>query len=237
VSRAEPIGASRSGLSATIRVAAIDFYFNSWRLVPANLLWGAVFAIALVGIVIHPAGSLLVPLLALPTVGIYRIAALIARADAASFWDGLAAWRAFLVPALLLGTALAGCEAILLGNVVFGLASGSLSGWALATLAGWGLAASWILSWTLWPLLVDPRREDQSVRTRLRTAVALAVARPRRAIALGAAMFVFLAVSTVAFAALVSVSMAFAALVACREVLPAADRLEGRLADRGFADP
>ena len=218
-------------------MAAVDFYFNSWRLVPANLLWGAVFAIALLAIVMSPAGVLIVPLVALPTVGIYRIAALIARADAASFWDGLAAWRAFLVPALLLGTALAGCEAILLGNVVFGLGSGSVSGWALATLAGWGLAASWILSWSLWPLLVDPRRSDQSVRTRLSTAVMLAVARPRRAVALGAAMFVFMAVSTVAFAALVSVSMAFSALVACRDVLPAADRLEGRTTDRALAEP
>ena len=37
-----------------------------------------------------------------------------------------------------------------------------------------------------------------------------------------------LVVSTIAFAALLSISLAFVALLLCRYVLPTADRLEGR---------
>ena len=40
---------------------------------------------------------------------------------------------------------------------------------------------------------------------------------------------VVLIASAIAFAALITISVAFVALVACRYVLPAADRLEARL--------
>lgn len=230
VSRAEPVPAAPS-LGRALRSAASDFYFNSWRLVPANLIWGTAFLAIVIAASITPALVLLAPLLALPTVGIFRIAALITRGENVSFWDGLAAWRGYFAPTLLLGIGLAGCATVFATNVVLGLTSNNAIGWTLSTLAFWGLAATWVVGWTAWPLLVDPARRGQPIRARLRVAVLLVLAHPVRLLALGALLAVLLAASTVAFAALVSISVAFAALVACRYVLPAADRLEARLRD------
>ena len=51
--------------------------------------------------------------------------------------------------------------------------------------------------------------------------------------ALTLVLAVILAASTVVFAALLTVSVALCAFIACRYVLPAADRLEAQLARRG----
>ena len=64
-----PVPAPRLGRA--LRSAATDFYFNSWRLVPANLVWTAI----LVGVLALAAGVsalalFLVPLRVLPTGGI-----------------------------------------------------------------------------------------------------------------------------------------------------------------------
>jgi uncharacterized membrane protein YesL len=228
-SRAEPRVSASPGLRGALRDAVEDVYFNSWRLVPANVLWGATFVVLAVGVLATPFAIILVPLLALPTVGICRMAALAVRGGGVSFWDGFAAWRSLFVPTILLGTAITGCVAVLGSNLAAGLASGNLVGWALATLAFWGLIGTWIVGWTAWPLLVDPARADQPVRARLRLAVLLGVARPGRMLALGALLALIVAISTIAFAALLTISVAFAALLASRVVLPAADDLEARL--------
>lgn len=233
VSRADSIPGAAPGLGRAVRSAAVDFYFNSWRLLPANLLWGAVFLALLIGATMFPPFLLLTPVLALPTVGIFRIAALIARGESVSFWDGLAAWRTMLLPALVIGAVLVGCAAVFLTNIGLGLGSGNVLGWVLATLAGWGLVTTWVFGWTVWPLVLDPRRADVRIRSNVRTAALLVLAHPVRLAAMGALLAVLLVASTIAFAALVSISVAFAALVASRYVLPAADRLEQRLRDRG----
>jgi uncharacterized membrane protein YesL len=149
-----------------------------------------------------------------------------------SFWDGLAAWRTMFLPALVIGTTLVGCAAVFLTNIVLGLTSENVLGWVLATLAAWGLLATWVVGWTIWPLVVDPRRAALTVRSRVRIGLLLVLAHPVRLGAMGAVLAVLLAASTVAFAALVSISVAFAALIASRYVLTAADRLEQRLGDR-----
>jgi uncharacterized membrane protein YesL len=231
-SRAESIPAAAPGLGRAVRSAVVDFYFNSWRLVPANLLWGTVLLALLIGASMFPPVLLLTPALALPTVGVFRIAALIARGESVSFWDGLAAWRTMFLPALVIGTTLVGCAAVFLTNIVLGLTSENVLGWVLATLAAWGLLATWVVGWTIWPLVVDPRRAALTVRSRVRIGLLLVLAHPLRLGAMGAVLAVLLAASTVAFAALVSISVAFAALIASRYVLPAADRLEQRLSDR-----
>jgi hypothetical protein len=52
---------------------------------------------------------------------------------------------------------------------------------------------------------------------------------PLRLAALGAVAAVVSVVSTMAIAAIVTISVAYVALVSCRYVLPAADRLERRI--------
>jgi hypothetical protein len=230
-SRAEPIPALPSLRGAT-RAALTDFYFHSWRLLPANVLW-AVVALAIVALaILMPPLLVLVPFAALPTAGIFRIATRIVRGESVSFWDGIAAWRSDLRPSLALGTGLLGATIVLGFNVATGLLSDSLLGWAFATLAFWGLVATWLYAWVAWPILLDPARAAEPARERLRLAALLILAHPLRVGGLGLVLAVLIVVSAVAVVALMTVSVAYGALVSARYVLPAADRLEVRLAAR-----
>ena len=224
-------------LSGAARQALGDFFFNSWRLVAANVAWGVgVVAIGLIALTVPLLGLVLAPLLAIPTVGVYRLAALVARGEPASFWDAVEAWRAYAVPALAAGMGATVTAAVLGVNVVGGLLSGSALGWALATLAAWGLAVAWLVALAFWPLLTDPRRDGArqlaGLRPALRLAGLLVLAHPVRLAVLGLLALGILVASSVAFAALVTVSVAYVALLSSRYLLPAADRLEARLATR-----
>jgi len=216
-------------IGESVRAAAVDFYFNSWRLVPANLIWG-LGLILVVGLVFAwPLGSLIAMiLLGLPTAGIYRLAALIARDQPAAFGDSLSAWRQFLRPALIIAAAVVGITAVLTVNIVVGFTSADPFAWAVGTLAAWGLLATGTVALLAWPLVVDPLREGQPLIQRLQLASTLLLLAPLRVGALVVLMWAVFVVSAVLFAALLTVSIAFIALVTSRYVLPAADRIEGR---------
>ena len=217
-------------LRSALRAALTDFYFHSWRLLPANVLWTAVLLI-LVGLaILMPPLLILLPIAALPLAGIFRIATRIVRGRSVSFWDGMSAWRGEIRPALLLGAGLLAAATVLGFNLVTGILSDTLPGWAFATLAFWGLVGTWLFAWVAWPILLDPDRAAQTARERLRLAALLVLAHPVRVGALGLVLAVLLVVSTIAIVALVTVAVGFSALVASRYVLPAADRLESRLA-------
>jgi uncharacterized membrane protein YesL len=225
-----PVPPAAPRLGGALRGAAIDFYFNSWRLVPANLAWSAVLlAILALTAGLASLALLLLPLLALPTVGIYRLAVLITRGEPVALSDGFSAWRRFGAPALGLGTALLAAGTMFGVNVGLGLTRGDVAGWSLATLAFWGLAVVAMAACVAWPILVDPRRETLSTRARIRLALLLIVAYPVRFAALAVVLGLVVAISTVGFAALLTISVSYVALVAARYVLPAADRLQARL--------
>jgi hypothetical protein len=217
-------------LGGAVRVALQSAYYHSWRLLPANVVWAVTAIAVLVGTLVTPVGLLLLPVLALPTAGLFRISTRITRGASVSFWDAIDAWRVAVPSTLAIGAAILLGTLILGTNVVIGLGGASPISWALATLAAWGLLAGWLFVWTFWPILVDPARSDRSVVERARLAALLVLARPLRIAALAAFLGVFLVVSTVAIVALVTISMALSALIASRYVLPAADRLEMRLA-------
>jgi hypothetical protein len=223
------VGASRVAppaprLTRAIRASVSDFLANSWRLVLPNVVWGAglVGLLALIGI--SGAGFLLVPVLALPTVGIYRVAALIVREEPVSMADGFTAWRGFGLPALALGALLVAAVAVFGTNLLTGIQNSGVVGWSLATFAGWGLVATAIVTSVVWPLLVDPWRASMRLRDVLRLACLLAIAFPVRFGMLTACLVVFVALSTVAVVVLLSLAIGIAALIATRYVLPAADR-------------
>jgi uncharacterized membrane protein YesL len=197
--------------------------------VPANLVWGAALLATLFAASYWaPALLLLGPALALPTAGLFRLAALIARVDAVALRDAFVAWRAYARDALLTGTVLAVVTVVFLTNVAIGLSLRNIFGGVLAATAGWGLFVLLTAAVTFWPLLVDPRRAGMSLRDKVRLAAALVIAFPIRLGALVLLIALVLVLSTIFFAALVTVSVAFVALVASRYVLPAADRFEGR---------
>jgi hypothetical protein len=235
-SRAEPAPA-RTSLAGAFRAAASDLYFNSWRLLPANVIWSVVVLAMITMAMLAPPLVVLAPLAALPVAGLFRMTTRIVRGEAVSFWDAIDAWRHEVLATLGLGAALLVAIVVLGSNAITGLAAGTPLGWAFATLALWGLIATWLYAWMAWPLLADPARATRPIAERLRLAGLLVLASPGRIGWLGLLLAVFLVASAIAIVALVTVSVAFAALVAARYVLPAADRLEARLARRLEPDP
>ena len=211
-----------------MREAAADFYYNSWRLVPANLIWG----VLLLGLVTLSALwlplALLLALLAIPAAGLYRMAALIHRGAGTSFGDFLSAMVRWAGPALALGMGAMVLAFVFTANVFIGLEMGGVIGWGLSAFALYadiGLAMFLVAAW---PILTDPAREDLSLKHRLKLALVVNLARPGRMFALTFIIGALLVVSTVMFVALLTVSLAYVSLLATRYVLPAADRLEGR---------
>lgn len=238
MSRAEPLPRrSGAGLRSALKAAAVDFYYQSIRLVPANVLWGVtllgLLALAIGGGPLVPLVA--APLLAIPYVGVARLAVLTVRGRDVVLSDVWRAYREFGLVALGLGAVLTLASVLLASNVVIGASQAGLVGWAFATLAGAGLVAIWVLSFPLWLLLVDPERSERRRRDRLRLAVLLVLAAPGRTALLALVLAVLLALSTVAFAALLTISVAYANLVAARYLLPLADRLETWLAERAAA--
>jgi len=182
------------------------------------------------------AASLLTPLLglaawfllALPTAGIFRLAALIARGQPVALSDAIRAWRTFFAPALATGAVVGGAAVVLVFNIVAGFLSAELIGWAFATLALWGFAALIAVALAFWPLLVDPVRQSEPIRARIQLASAVALSSPARFAGLILVVSIITVISAILFAALLSVTVAYVAVVMSRYVLPAADRLEGR---------
>jgi hypothetical protein len=175
-----------------------------------------------------PIAIVFLVLLSLPTAGIFRLAALIARDRPVGLIDSLSAWRQFGRRALAVGAAIALIVVVLAVNTLVGATSLNVVGWAFATAAAWGLVIVASAAFALWPLLLDPLREDQSLRSLMTLAGAVVFSAPLRYALLMALVAIILIASTVAFAALISVSVSFVALLTARYVLPAADRLEGR---------
>jgi hypothetical protein len=213
-------------LRSAFRAAGSDLYFNSWRLVPANLLWST----TLIGLLLLPVPwlvtLLLLPILGLPTALNFRLATLIVRGDAVALSDGFD--RRLVAPGLLLSAGVVLAFTVFVVNIASGVATGEPMGWMFATVAGWSLVFVWVWSLVVWPVVIDPRRLDEPLRDRLRLGTLLVLAFPLRLAALALVITLMLAVSTVLFAALLTISVAYAALVSARYVLPAADRLEGR---------
>ena len=168
-SRAEAAAVARwPAVGSAIRAALGDFYVNSLRMVPANLVWAATLIGVWLAFLVAPLGFLLLPLLAFPTASIFRIAVLVVRGGPLSLWDGVRVWRTDPGPILVLGIVLVSCLALFLVNIVSGVRGGGVIGWVVATCAAWGAVVAWLVSWTAWPLLLDPCRADRPVRERLR---------------------------------------------------------------------
>lgn len=227
--RVRPVVPPTPPMGGVVRAAIGDFYFNSWRLVPANLLWAVTFVVLAVAAAAWPPALVLLPLLALPTAGIARMAALAARGDAvgfADFGDGIARrWRQALV---------AGAAGLVLlivfgTNLVLGLQLGGPAGWLFGILAGYAALGTAMVLVAFWPILADPRRDGWSLGRRLRLALLVTLARPGRLAGLTLFLVLLLAISTALFAVLVTAGIAFAILVATRYVLPIADALEGHV--------
>jgi hypothetical protein len=218
----------RPRLGLALREAATDFYFNSWRLVPANLIWGGLFLLVLLGAAIWLPLAALAGLLAVPMAGIYRMAALIHRGAAVTFSDAVVGMRRFAGVALAIGVSATFLAAVFSANVVIGIQIGGIAGGVFSVLAAYADLGLAIYLVAAWPIIVDPLREELTLRSRLWLAFLVIAARPGRMLLLTLVVLAILVASTVLFAALLTVSLAYVSLATTRYVLPAADRLEGR---------
>lgn len=221
---------ARPRIWGAVRAAASDFFYHSWRLVPANALVAAAI-LAVIATWLGPGfgvALLVTPLVAFPVAGLARLAGFITRSRDAVLSDVWSGWRATWREILGLGVVLTLACLVFATNIALGFATGPGPAMFIAVLAGWGLVFTWVYALVAWPILMDPARTGTRVRDRLRLAGLLVIAFPLRMLAFGIVTAAFLAVSTVLFAAVLTVSFAFAALVAGRYVLPAADRLSAR---------
>ncbi len=69
-----------------------------------------------------------------------------------------------------------------------------------------------MLVWTIWPIVIDPERSAEPVRSGVRLGALLVLAHPIR----------------MGLMAIITFAAAYVSLVAAHFVLPSADRLEGR---------
>lgn len=215
-------------LGSAIREAGLDLYYNSVRLVPANVLWalsllGIGFVLAR-GLALAPLVLLMIPL----TMWLMGMATTLVRRRRLHWSDGIDAvrgrfWR--LVGIGLLQLLLSVVAAV---DVLIGLQLSGIVGPIVVVGGAYTLAAIWLVAVTTWPLLLDPVRARDGTRGSLRLGLLLVLAHPVRLGVLALLLAGFLAASTVLAAALVTVSGALTMLVAAHYVLPAADRLEGR---------
>lgn len=221
-------------IRSALRAAAIDLYYHSIRLVPVNValvLGGLVAGVAWAEA--GPAIALpLATLLAVPLAGLARLGALAARGDDVNLANVLDPVRERPRAVLAAGAALLLAATVLGTNLVTGLLAATPLGMALATLAFWGLAVTLAWGFAFWPLLVDPSRGGRPSGEAARIAALLVVAHPVRFGALALILSALLLGSFVLFAAFLTIGIAFVLSVACRYVLPAADRLEHRMDHR-----
>lgn len=195
---------------------------------PANIVWGVVLLGVMAAALTWLPAILLLVVLALPVAGIFRMAALLTRGAPVGFGDFITGVRRFAIPALALGLASLVVGAILTANIGLGLAQGTIVGGVFAVLALYADVALAIYLVAAWPILVDPVHETMTVRGRLRLAFLVLATRSGRMLGLTLVILAIAIVSTVLFAALVTISIAYISLVAAHYVLPAADRIEGR---------
>ena len=219
------VGRGREGV---VRAALSDLYFHSVPLVALNVLWGlGALAIVFSAITWSLVVVALSPLLAIPAMATFRMAARIVRQDGdRSVGGALGTATSTVVGTILLGSALGVAIVVLASNTIIGLTGTEPFEWVLGTLAAWGLVTVWAGGLAALPLLVDPLRADRSIGDRLRLAAAVLLANPRRFATLGLSTAVFVVVSAVLTVVLLSTSLAIIALIACRVVYPLADRLE-----------
>jgi hypothetical protein len=227
VSRVERRIPPPPSIGQAVRDAATDLYYNSWRFLPANFIFGVIL-IALFGAVAATGWGWIVAIALIPpAAGCMAMATSLVRVGHTDFGEFLGVLRRPWRP-LAIGIAQLGALLVLVVDVLIGAAWQSVVGGVLAVSAIYGIGIGWAYCVVAWPIVLDPVRASEPIARRLGLAFRLLLGHPFRVGGLALLIGAFLVASTVAVAAIVTVALAFAFLVTARYVLPAADRLEGR---------
>jgi uncharacterized membrane protein YesL len=229
VSRAErgSIPATPS-LPRALRAAAEDLYFHGVRLVVVNLAWGIAGLAAAFALLRTPLGLVVVLGMVPLSIGLMGMATAVVRERSLVMSDAVRVLRGRAWRVLGLGAAQLGLVVVAAVDLLLGLRLGGMVGLILVVAAAYTLLAIWVLTFVVWPLVADPARRDEPIRSSLRLGVVLVLTHPVRIGLLALVLAVLAVISTVLVAAIMTFMAAYLALVAAHTVLPGADRLEGR---------
>jgi hypothetical protein len=211
-----------------LRTAAEDLYYHGVRLVVANLVWG-IAAVLTVFAVTRSVLGLLALLIMVPlTAGLMGMASALVRERSLVMSDFVRPLRGRFWRILALGVGQLAVTIVAAFDLLLGIQIGGVVGLVLAIVAFYTGLFLWVLAWTIWPIVTDPERLNEPVRSGMRLGALLVLAHPIRLGALAFVLAVISLVSTILAAAIITFAAAYLALVAAHFVLPSADRIEGR---------
>jgi hypothetical protein len=210
-------------------VAAEDLYFHGVRLVVANLVWGIAAVLTAFALTRSAPVGLLALIAMVPlTVGLMGMATTVVRERTVVMSDFTRALRGRAWRLLALGVAQIALVALAVFDLLLGLQLGGVVGLVLAVVAFYTFLAIWVLALVVWPIVADPERRGEPVRSSVRLGALLFLAHPVRMGLLALVLGAITLASTILVAAIITVAAAYVALAAAHYVLPSADRLEGR---------
>ena len=211
-----------------LRTAVEDLYYNGVRLVAANLVWGIGAVLTAFALARSPFGVIALLAMVPLTAGLMGMATALVRERSIVMSDFLRPVRARFWKILALGATQLALTIIAGFDLVLGLQLGGVVGIAMAVTALYTGLALWVLAWTIWPIVTDPERRDEPIRSCVRVGALLVLAHPIRLGLMALVVAVIAVASTILVAAIITFAAAYLALVAAHFVLPSADRLEGR---------
>ena len=216
------------GIARSFASGVADFVNNAWRFLVANLAVGVLLLIMALYVGRFPIAYLLAIPMILPIAGLMRMAVVEVRSGNARFSDFVSPMRR---PWAILGLGSVQLVIMLVMwiDVVVGLGSGQMLPAILAVGAVYLLLAIWSYAIVTWPLLLDPLRDGESLRSRLSLGVQILLVHPMRILAFAIVSAVLLALATAAIGIVVSFGLAMIWLAIANFSLALADRYEGRL--------
>ena len=211
-----------------LRVAAEDLYYHGVRLVVANVVWGIGALATAFSLTRSALGGLLLVAMIPLSVGLMGMATALVRDRTLVLSDFARSIRARFWRMLALGVGQLALIAIAVFDLAFGLQIGGVVGLVLAVVSFYTVLAVWLLALTVWPIVTDPERRGEPVRSGVRLGALLVLAHPVRIGVLALLLAIAAVAASIFAAAILTFAAAYIALVAAHFVLPAADRLEGR---------
>jgi hypothetical protein len=173
-----------TGSGVALRLAARDLYANSWRLVPLNLLFGAILVAAVAAAIPVHAAVVLVVLAGPVAAALAHSAVTLVRTGNLTLADGVAGVRAHWRRGLVL--AAAGAAFVMLAAVAIRVYSSSALGWPLTFVVLYLAACLAVFQAVLWVYAVaEPARP---LRSSAHAALELIARRPGATAALGLAL-------------------------------------------------
>ena len=211
-----------------LRTAAEDLYYHGVRLVVGNLVWGICAVLTAFAVTRSILGLIALAIMIPLTAGLMGMATAVVRERSVVMSDFARPLRRRSWRLLVLGAAQFGLSVVVAFDLFLGLQIGGAFGLVMAIVAFYSGLALWVLAWTIWPIVTDPGRLDEPVRSGVRLGALLVLAHPIRMGLMALVLAVITVASTILAAAIITFAAAYLALVAAHYVLPSADRIEGR---------